>query len=132
MAHLIDSFVDHEISQNLKLIGFDGGCMAHWVLEGKNWNIYPHFQNLDGCCNSDGFLAASTWDQAFDWFREEHGFLHIISPSKNIENTFSLEVFNQNGFFFGSGGYSYFEAKVKCLKTMIQYSGKTLVAHDDH
>lgn len=69
---MIDLFVDHELSAELKQLGFNEECMAHWVKEGDNWNIYSSFNNFVGCQNSDGYLAAPIYQQAFDFLETIH------------------------------------------------------------
>lgn len=69
---MIDLFVDHELSAELKQLGFNEECMAHWVKEGDNWNIYSSFNNFVGCQNSDGYLAAPIYEQALQFLESIH------------------------------------------------------------
>ena len=72
---LFNQFASYDISENLKVIGFDEICFYSFCpfnmmypLSSDNYTFYDR-------CHPD-FLPAPTYQQVIDWFREKHK-LHI-------------------------------------------------------
>lgn len=86
-----NQFAPYELALKLKELGFNEHCFTSYTNEGKLsslWNINiedygidpyePFFDNIGEALFSKndrmghGYIAAPLWQQAFDWFREQH------------------------------------------------------------
>lgn len=86
-------FVPYEIALALKELGFDEPCFGHWNYNNGEINYWydeeiqnertnKWFLNLEEQfpkMNKNG-CAAPTHSQAFHFFREKYGLMHIINP----------------------------------------------------
>ena len=98
-------FVTYEIALALKELKFNEPCIAKYCRYNSSDNIelFPQSQNFfqgDGfeyCKNSEykkeEKIAAPLWQQAIDWFREEHDNNIIIMPCFIPSNEIKYYIF---------------------------------------
>jgi hypothetical protein len=125
-------FVRHEISLELKQLGFDDPCIAFYngrFLDFKIWNDDGREAsqinvNMDvGQCPN-----APTFSQVFRWFREKYELDSYIKPSllgtKKVYD-FYIWFTNKEGerdLFIGMNNeYTYEEAEIECLLKLIEF-----------
>lgn len=125
-------FVRHEISLELKQLGFDYPCIAFYngrFLDFKIWNDDGRETsqinvNMDvGQCPN-----APTFSQVFRWFREKYKLDSYIKPSllgtKKVYD-FYIWFTNKEGerdLFIGMNNeYTYEEAELECLLKLIEF-----------
>lgn len=127
---MIKEFIPKELAKELKELGFSEPCLAWWFEEGNvsvptegrsfwsDWNVNPKR------------ISAPLWQQAFDWLREKHKFMHVVedievSASNTTGYRFRFVVWKlmDNKFVITDksllGFYSYEEARLECLKEII-------------
>jgi hypothetical protein len=124
-------FVPHEQANKLKELGFNEPCMGYYIPNDLRFiclvdtNIIPlegdTYEDLDDFVNSETFVLAPLYAQAFEWFRGkglfgevEHGigkfFFGIWDNGDNkIHKTLPHFPFD-----------TYEEAELTCLKKMIE------------
>jgi hypothetical protein len=122
-------FVPYELALKLKQLGFNYPCLFAWCnrggwnkytgerepltqvlrtdgnpfgdfFEGKNWNIEVVHNNKNNIQ-----CSAPTFQQAFRWFRDEHGSLNHLD--------FMYEYLKDDSI-------SYEEAEIACLEKLIE------------
>ena len=130
-----DQFVTHEIALKLNELGFDEGCICLYGSE----DIYSDFtgghledksftKNSELPDPSDHWVAAPLWQQAIDWFREEHDTIiniHIgrdrnvssIYDNKNYQPELNINGDNQ---VLKMTFYTYAEAREFVVLTAIE------------
>lgn len=140
MNHL---FVPQKESLELKEIGFNEPCLAKYAIYNPKDPValFPQSQDFfkgyfNFCKNSDytDKIAAPLYQQAFDWFREKHGYIHTICRVYN----WSKEIPEYEGFcvyigskdpkvklkcndhFISNFYQDYREAELVVLKTLIE------------
>jgi hypothetical protein len=79
---MIKEFVPYELSVKLKSLGFDEKCFCNWE---ESWSPEPEHEirmvlTTDQTWLRPGWVHAPTFSQAFRWFRENYGLMHIINP----------------------------------------------------
>ena len=75
-------FVPYAESLELKELGFDDDCFTHFF-DGEWEGIFEveTFPNRNtGFRYPKNQVSAPLWQQAFDWFRTEHGLFYSIMP----------------------------------------------------
>lgn len=73
-----EQFVPYNLSLKLKEIGFDERCLAGYYNDGKSlWFFRFHKNSEREPTVAERFATAPLWEQAFDWFRNEHK-LHVM------------------------------------------------------
>lgn len=80
-------FVPYELAVKLKAIGFNEPCFGLYAPPSKT--VFLHHYGL---LTAKEQVLAPLWQQAFRWFREEHGLQHDI--------TLSVDDNNQLGGFY--------------------------------
>lgn len=79
-----DQFVPYEVAFAMKELGFDGECFAFYY--GKiteqpvfdmGLNLYTENRTNTGLVSKfkDGLCTVPLWQQAFEWFRDEHNII---------------------------------------------------------
>ncbi len=109
-------FIPHEQALELKELGFDEECSAHFLdvddLELK-WKIY---RNLS--FNTDNCLQAPLYQQAFRFFREKHGCSYSIGRTNDV--VIHIPINNYTTTFILQKNKTYEEAELACLKKLIE------------
>jgi hypothetical protein len=116
-------FIPYEQALELKELGFDEECFAHFV---------KHYDEIKCILNSDDFdewwtnnsdnlnVKAPLYQQAFRWFRE-NGYRFTLSS--DYENgIYYFDVWKSNQFMFETHYIynTYEEAELACLKKLIE------------
>ena len=111
-------FLPYQESLELKELGFNEKCAAHYIDEDDlelKWKIY---RNLS--FNTNNCVQAPLYQQAFRWFRERHGLDYEITfaGKKGEYHAFVDE------YIYGNNGsspsiFSYEEAELACVKKLI-------------
>ena len=124
-----NQFIPHELSLELKKLGFDEPCLAFY--NGKFLDSTQY--DFDNCSMKDigQCLLAPTYSQTFRWFRERHQLFGTINVDQTMEpkfcysivryelNEWKTVVYNSDLF------YTYEEAEVECMKEMVKSIGNT-------
>jgi hypothetical protein len=108
MENLQKEFVPYELALRMKQLGFDEPCFK--VVEGGPTDIFP-YEKLD----------VPIYQQAFRWFRDEHG----MSGSIQIEHdAYQWSIFEEgetSGLASDNwDGTDYEEAELACLEKLIE------------
>ena len=74
-------FITYEQALALKELGFDEPCWAWWHIEDCDTR-YCYSDQRSPIQNSreTEIIGLPTFSQAFRWFREKYGLMHIINP----------------------------------------------------
>ena len=116
-------FVPYEIALTLKELGFDEVCFVFY-LDSEHLGRVGEYESI----NSMGeYLAATLYQQAFRWFREEHNIEATISCFYNDKLDIPYEKREYHCFIVRKGvtskGVKYKtndEAQDACLKKLIE------------
>jgi hypothetical protein len=113
-SQLEKEFVNYDLSLRMKQLGFDGPCFGVYfnptqeLFIGKKVNEYTE----------DVRTSAPLFQQAFRWFRENHGLCIVIKPidDKKLELGYNL---TKNGLIM-SAHLTYEKAEIACLEKLIE------------
>ena len=108
-----NEFIPYEQALELKELGFDELCMAGYDKDfiGK---LYIGFSTDDGALfNTEYYILAPLYQQAFRWFRENHNLHHEIEYN-GYEYVGYVSGMTANIF------KTYEEAELACLKKLIE------------
>lgn len=117
-------FVPYEQALALKELGFDEPCTRYYWIDGLYSQHYNIPFNYNGKENS---ISVPVYQQAFGWFRQEHGLYSHVRESYAFDNT--LEFVSQiNGSYVNHGiadkpinrFETHEEAELECLKKLIE------------
>lgn len=112
-----NEFLPYDRALKLKQLGFDEPCFARFSKDGDLLIAHTEKYIIDnGVDRSEFFTLAPLFQQAFRWFREEHGLGHMING------------IGYESFLFNIGGLvtvfpmfkTYEEAELACLDKMIE------------
>lgn len=94
---LEQDFIKYEEAFELKVLGFDGICLTSYnpkqeLVEVFATALEPESE-LENCYVTntkigDRFVAAPLWQQAFEWFRIEHGLYSTVFPKKSFPDNY--------------------------------------------
>ena len=112
-------FIPYEQAKELKELGFNEKCAAHYLGEDKEdlelkWEIY---RNLS--INTTYLIQAPTYGQAFRWFRHKYNLLFSIGNT-NI-SVYHTPVNNYHTTQMIQNCNSYEEAELATLKEFIDW-----------
>ena len=131
-------FIPYEQALELKELGFDEPCFAFWsdIEDNKytgNYTIRIGLESIENKIQGiryKGFLSASTFSQAFRWFRKNHGLYSSILPKKSYPDNYVsgvewyVIICGGDGVEIGPDGtYTYEEAELECLKKLMEIVG---------
>ncbi len=123
-----NEFVDYSTALALKELGFDGGYLGLYVKNQVELLVGNNFGEI-------GFydIKAPLYQQAFRWFREEHGICGYVRRGSKIrfyyppENGFTVDdwewrVYKTDGEHLPGHGMkdTYEEAELACLRKLIE------------
>jgi len=112
-----NEFLPYDRALKLKQLGFDEPCFARFSKDGDLLIAHTEKYIIDnGVDRSEFFTLAPLFQQAFRWFREEHGLGHMING------------IGYESFLFNIGGLvtvfpmfkTYEEAELACLDKLIE------------
>lgn len=116
-----NEFLPYNRALKLKELGFDEPCFARFNNDGDLLIAHTEKYIIDnGVDRSEFFTLAPLFQQAFRWFREEHGLGHMING------------IGYESFLFNIGGLvtvfpmfkTYEEAELACLEKLIEIVNK--------
>jgi len=119
---MTELFVPYEESKALRDLGFNEECLTTYLngeLETKEMFFFTHtFRSHE----TQEFISAPLYSQAFKWFREKHSFNGTVnSPYKAHAWTFSIDnITTESQVTLEVGFLSYEEAELACLKKLIE------------
>jgi hypothetical protein len=134
MTHL---FVPYEQALALKELGFDEPCFMTY-LNGKLDKEIFLFNHSIRSHSTQEFISAPLYQQAFHFFREKYGLMHIINPydftaeinylNKRVVNDVYGDFIPHDHLVDDEGEeikhLSYEEAELACLKKLINICKK--------
>jgi len=113
-------FIPYQEALELKQLGFDEPCFTYYkndqlsdILELVKNSEMTNVNN-----ESDDYISAPTYSQAFRWFREKYGLCIVIKPidDKKLDLGYNLL---KNGLIMRAH-LTYEEAELACLKKLIK------------
>ena len=125
-------FVNYEIALALKELGFDKPC----ILLYRGLDTQPVCQmgyefktekNSDYNDETNYWLTAPLYQQAFRWFREKHGLISYVHPLALLQDTkkWCYEITNfENSWDEDSDLHTLEEAEQACLLELINICKK--------
>ena len=126
-------FVTYEQALALKELGFDEPCFGSWEIDYCKVPTYTHSIRCFGSefyknsNHSKGKITAPLYQQAFRWFRKEHGLYSSIIPKKSWPDDyvtgieFYVSICGGDGKEIGPEGvFSCEEAEQACLNKLIE------------
>tara|TARA_R110000751_G_scaffold15208_1_gene49082 strand:- start:213 stop:596 length:384 start_codon:yes stop_codon:yes gene_type:complete len=117
-----NEFIPYEQALALKKLGFNEPCL-------KSYSKIDYKLNE---ADNGLYLKAPLYQQAFRWFREEHGLVKqdYLLFQKNVRNAFIISkddgenlydsCYNSNDEEVGDGFSTYEEAEFACLNKLIE------------
>jgi len=111
-----NEFVPYEQALELKELGFDEPCLKYWNGIGEyfdqkdwfNWN------------QSKKFVSIPLYQQAFGWFRENHGLIGEIFSQLRPSSRFMYGFKIGGSDIIFDGFKTYENAELECLKKLIE------------
>lgn len=123
-----EEFIPYEHALALKELGFNEPCMAIYYSKDKSFSWYHHkdHTNDEPALDSGEFnISAPLYQQAFRWFREEHGLNSYIYQRSNITYRGVIHKNMKIAVNYTSDSSNYEEAEQACLNKLIE-----IVKHD--
>lgn len=127
-------FVPKELCVLLKKLNFNETTIATW--ENNKINLSEFLNSLDyELCEKSNVFPAYTWEQAFDFFRDEKNLTGDVLLSPIIPRprwVFCIETITHEDVFIHSEDFinepkffpNHYLAKKECLKKMIELINK--------
>jgi len=132
-----EQFLPYEEALALKKLGFDKPCFSDYlyhrdtkkfVLIGLDYWCEQNIEQYDRTGNKR--ISAPLYQQAFDWFREVHGYFSSPTESDNdVDKTYDWHITKNLGegkLLIRFVGYhdTYQEARLACIKRLIELCKK--------
>ena len=111
-------FIPYEEALALKELGFDESCLGFY-LNGNNIVAV----GTDRVFTSEDLpiVKSPLYQQAFRWFRKEHGLQHSIDIDISLEDFITIKCREKGLLFESKKTYkTYEEAELACLKKLIE------------
>ena len=125
-------FIPYEQALELKELGFDEPCFGWHHSKFHTFEIETVNSNT-----IDSSIYAPLYQQAFRWFRKNHGLYSSIVPKKSYPDNYVsgvewyVTICGGDGVEIGPDGtYTYEEAELACLKKLIEIVGT--IEHPKH
>ena len=111
-------FVRHEISLELKQLGFDDPCIGKFYY--NQLEIGGIWTNNDFKEDPDIFISAPLYQQVFRWFREKYSLIGEIFSQLRPSNNFMYGFKIGGSDIIFDGFQTYEEAELACLLKLIE------------
>lgn len=120
-------FIPYKQALKLKELGFDEPCLGYYTGDKMHFVLKPLMLRVNEL--ESYVVTAPLWQQAFDWFREEHNMLaNIYSNASGFLYEYHDTIGGTHRFdseFTGDCKYSgaftsYQKAQVACLDKLIE------------
>ena len=125
-----EQFIGYEQSLKLKELGFDEPCFGVFygsddlkLFNDCRWEERTNSKFLIFFEDRVEFCTAITWQQVFDWFRENYGYDISIKKFTPSEYSFVIEQLfreDNNYYFIDFPFSSHQEAQTECLNKLIE------------
>jgi hypothetical protein len=118
-------FVPHDLSLRMKALGFDEPCFGYYLEDGM-------FIDTKIKKQTGNAISASTYSQAFRWFRDEYKSFHEVfidcEPRADVPLeddlmfAFTIHRVREDKFIVGSRNIykTHEEAELACLEKLIE------------
>ena len=127
-------FVPYELAIRMKQLEFDEPCFSYYMngilqpsLNVKDYSYFKEMIEINSNIKNFENVLAPLFQQAFEWFRKEHGLYSAIVPKKSWPDNFVsgiewyVEICGGDGKEIGPDGtYSYEEAELACLEKLLE------------
>jgi hypothetical protein len=124
-------FVPFELAVKLKQLGFDEPCFGIWkdgklISVGGHWGagITHSMFGFEGDRFAPDEYRASTFSQAFRWFREEYKIDYHVDRGFKDEYYYTILENGKNHPISGFYNNSYEKAEIACLNKLIEILNK--------
>jgi hypothetical protein len=135
MEKIQDKFIPYDLALRLKNLGFDYVCFAIYRPEEIGVSIKYVDENFIQICNALGYTLAPLWQDALDWFREQHNLEYQIQ--KIVNGNYHALIHKNTDEYLDIvrelkdvcidevvDVYSYKEARIETLIKLIEYVEK--------
>jgi hypothetical protein len=118
-------FVPYELALKLKQLGFDGPCSDYYTTDGKlkrSLLEYP-ISSKNNFHESYKIVIAPLFQQAFRWFRENHGLDSFCRQQTTDGHSYwKISKLNTQDKVLGYSNFTntYEEAELACLDKLIE------------
>jgi hypothetical protein len=118
-------FVPHELSWELKHLGFDEPCFSYYHNLSSHQVVVSQRDLRKDNNNSIEYCLAPLYQQAFRWFREKHdlyGEVKLTSVNLPNETDFAWYAYDGSGYGWEDNVFqeTYEEAELACLQKLIE------------
>lgn len=117
---MVEQFVDFEQSLKLKELGFNEECLGRYIF--KTPELKWSLQLVINKNNVLGAVSSPLWQQAFDWFENNHNLEGNIKSCREGENKYYY--YSVNELYRPSTYRNKFgtkeQARLECLKQLIK------------
>ena len=126
----MQNYVDFELSESLKEVGFDDPVMEYWYRDGEFWSegLFNITNNYNSNYPTDKYLSRPTYYEAVNWFRERKGvyvYCNIFNKDNWIFGVKNLETLNVVFTSYSIYPYpTYHEAQLDGIKEAVNYLKK--------
>lgn len=126
-------FVTYDLALRMKALGFDEPCLTRWGCTSKKLYLlsFKPLSNKDEEVLSGDFIAAPTWQSAFEFFRDKHSLesniifqqvyyehgdknVYEVIIESNVDYDFNLNITPLEGF------KKHKEAQKSCLEKLCE------------
>lgn len=113
-------FVPFELAIKLKDLGFDEPCFGFYVNNKVKYGIASVDKNINKCWVDELFCTASTFSQAFRFFRDKYN-LDVNTQKDSIGvYHFNIDTNKYGDWVEPIFNRKYEEAEIECLKKLIE------------
>jgi hypothetical protein len=130
MNNINKEFCHYVQSLEMKLIGFNELCIAHYAKRSKYGKVFLNIEKSQYNIvktNNNIYIDAPIFSQAFRWFREKHNLFGCIDlhTSTPIHWYIRIDDIIKNDYIYHSEDNdlkfkTYEEAELACLKKLIE------------
>jgi hypothetical protein len=120
-------FAPFELAVKLKQLGFDEPCLSYYDKEEnlrRSLLEYPVINSKNGFHHSYPIITAPLFQQAFRWFREEHGMAGIIDIGTQEYSFFIFDEKTDSRKVTSSMNGTYEEVELACLTKLIDFKSE--------